>query len=153
MLLSEALKRTPDDHPDHGPLERATALIKEAAMFNNEMIRDRENREKIEEIESEEKTRQCGYFLALGAGETTPSPRQNTSVPDTKRTPDLDIAALHQKLLETETITDVPIDHVVEVACRAAESPSRHAAAAAAATELRPRRRPRACACACSHAW
>jgi hypothetical protein len=52
MLLSEALKRTPDDHPDHGPLERATALIKEAAMFNNEMIRDRENREKIEEIES-----------------------------------------------------------------------------------------------------
>ena len=52
MLLSETLKRTTEDHADHGPLERALALIKEAATFNNEMIRARENREKIQEVEA-----------------------------------------------------------------------------------------------------
>lgn len=55
LLLKELLKHTDASHPDHGDLSEALDLVAETAMHINESIRQRENSDKIREIQEREK--------------------------------------------------------------------------------------------------
>eukprot|EP00457_Paulinella_chromatophora_P000365 gb/GEZN01000365.1/.p1 GENE.gb/GEZN01000365.1/~~gb/GEZN01000365.1/.p1 ORF type:complete len:1474 (-),score=246.62 gb/GEZN01000365.1/:89-4510(-) len=52
LLLSEILQNTPTDHPDRKNLEKALALVSSAASQINQVVRDLENRQELEEIQA-----------------------------------------------------------------------------------------------------
>ena len=53
LLLSELLKHTPAEHPDHDYLEKALGLVSNVAAHINDSVRANENRMKVREIQSQ----------------------------------------------------------------------------------------------------
>ena len=53
LLLSELLKHTPVEHPDHDALEKALGLVSNVAAHINDSVRANENRMKVREIQAQ----------------------------------------------------------------------------------------------------
>ena len=53
LLLSELLKHTPAEHPDHDYLEKALGLVSNVAAHINDSVRANENRMKVREIQAQ----------------------------------------------------------------------------------------------------
>jgi len=50
LLLKELLKNTPEDHPDHVPLETALEQVRNVATVLNEKHREQKSRTRVLEI-------------------------------------------------------------------------------------------------------